>query len=307
LRAKHRGKVGRPFDKLYQLRQVPNDILAKTGNPLLEKLRRGELVTAMMIRSARTPDVVRVAAATGHDSIIVDLEHSTMSFDVVAGMTAVAHDLGLAPFVRVPERDYGSIGRVLDGGACGIVVARIETAEQAREVARACRFAPLGQRSQIAMVPQLGFRPTSASELNPLLDRAIVVQILIETPLGIANANAIAAVDGVDMLAIGANDLSAELGAPGKFRNAAFHDGVARVAAACRRHGKLCVLGGVSDLSIVSELLPLGVAPLMMTGSDIDVLFSAALARVEALAGWHAKLPEIARVRTSARKKRVVD
>src|ERR1700731_2386620 len=131
-------------------------------NWLLDRLKRGELVTAMMIRSARTPDVVRIAASTGHHCIIVDLEHSAMSLDVVAQMTSVANDLGLTPLVRVPERDYGSIGRVLDGGACGIVAARIETADQAGEVARACRFAPRGQRSQITMVPQLGYRPTPA-------------------------------------------------------------------------------------------------------------------------------------------------
>jgi 2-keto-3-deoxy-L-rhamnonate aldolase RhmA len=117
------------------------------GRGLLEKLRRNELVPAMMIRSARTPDVVRVAHSTGHQCIIVDLEHSTMSLDAAAMMTATAHDLGLFPFVRVPERDYGSIGRCLDGGASGIVAARIETAEQAAEIARACRFAPRGQRS----------------------------------------------------------------------------------------------------------------------------------------------------------------
>ncbi len=264
------------------------------GNALLDRLRRGELVTAMMIRSARTADVVRVAAATGHHSIIVDLEHSAMSLDVVAQMTSVANDLGLTPFVRVPERDYGSIGRVLDGGACGIVAARIETAEQARDVARACRFAPRGQRSQIAMVPQLGYRPTPARQLNPLLDQATIVQILIETPLGIANADAIAAVDGVDMLAIGANDLSAELGAPGDFRNPALHEAVAQVASACRRHGKLCILGGVSDLGIVAGLMPLGVAPMMMSGSDIDLLFSAAGSRIEALGRWHGGLSEAA-------------
>ena len=92
----------------------------------------------------------------------------------------------------VPERDYGSIGRCLDGGASGIVAARIETAAQAAEIARACRFAPRGQRSQIAMVPQLGFVPTPASVLNPVLDRSAIVQVLIETPLGVSNAQAIA-------------------------------------------------------------------------------------------------------------------
>src|SRR5713101_2330884 len=120
---------------------------------LLDRLRDRELVTAMMIRAARTPDVVRVAHSTGHGSVIVDLEHSSMSLDAVAAMTATANDLGLFPFVRVPERDYGSIGRCLDGGASGIVAARIETAIQAKDIAQACRFAPRGTRSQIAMVP----------------------------------------------------------------------------------------------------------------------------------------------------------
>jgi 2-keto-3-deoxy-L-rhamnonate aldolase RhmA len=262
--------------------------LERNRNDLLRKLELGQLVTAMMIRSARTPDVVRVAAATGHQSIIVDLEHSAMSLDVVSHMTSTATDLGLTPFVRVPERDYGSIGRVLDGGACGIVAARIETAEQAKEIARACRFAPRGQRSQITMVPQLGYRPTPAQQLNPLLDRATIVQILIETPLGISNADEIAATDGVDMLAVGANDLSAELGAPGDFHSRQFRDAVERVAAACRSHGKICVVGGIADLKIIEELLQIGVAPMMMTGSDIDLLFSAARLRIEALGQWHA-------------------
>jgi 2-keto-3-deoxy-L-rhamnonate aldolase RhmA len=259
------------------------------GSGMLEKLRRGELVTAMMIRSARTSDVVRVAHASGHQSIIVDLEHSTMSLDVAAAITSTAHDLGLFPFVRVPERDYGSIGRCLDGGASGIVAARIETPGQAAEIARACRFAPRGQRSQIAMVPQLGFAPTPARVLNPHLDQAAIVQVLIETPFGASNADAIAGVDGVDMLAIGANDLSAELGIPGDFQNPRLRDCVAQVAAACAKYGKLCVMGGISDLGLVREYLSLGVAPLIISGSDIEMLWSAAKLRNDALKKWHSE------------------
>jgi len=257
---------------------------------LLQKLRRRELVTALMVRSARTPDVVRVAHSTGHQSIIVDLEHSAMALDVVATMTSTANDLGLFPFVRVPERDYGSIGRCLDGGASGIVAARIETAEQAAEIARACRFAPRGQRSQIAMVPQLGFAPTPARILNPLLDQSAVVQVLIETPLGVSNADAIARTDGVDMLAIGANDLLAELGIPGEFQSQRLRECVAKVAAACAQHGKLCVVGGISDLNLVREYLPLGIAPLIISGSDIELLSSAAKLRSDALKKWHSEI-----------------
>jgi len=266
------------------------DASAKSeSNTLLEKLRRGELVTAMMIRSARTPDVVRVAHSTGHQSIIIDLEHSTMSLDAAALMMSAANDLGLFPFVRVPERDYGSIGRCLDGGASGIIAARIETAGQAAEIARACRFAPRGQRSQIAMVPQLDFVPTAAGVLNPLLDRSVIVQVLIETPLGVENANAIAQTDGVDMLAVGANDLSAELGIPGDFSSSRLRECVAKVAAACAENGKLCALGGISDLGLVREYLLMGVAPLIISGSDIEMLASAAKYRSAALKEWHSE------------------
>ncbi|MEQ5841334.1 aldolase/citrate lyase family protein [Paraburkholderia acidicola] len=265
---------------------------AHEGNGLIEKLRRGELVTAMMIRSARNTDAVRVAGSAGYDSIIIDLEHSSMPLQIVSDMASAAHDLGMTPFVRVPERDYGSVGRVLDGGATGVIAARIETPEQAEELARACRFAPRGQRSQIAMVPQLGFKPTPARELNPLLDRETIVKTLIETPLGAANADAIAQVDGVDMLAIGANDLSAELGAAGDYTSSAFYDAVATIAAACAKHGKLCVIGGIADFDILAGFMRIGVAPMIISGSDIEMLYAAARQRNEALKHWHAGLKD---------------
>jgi 2-keto-3-deoxy-L-rhamnonate aldolase RhmA len=263
-------------------------------NKLIDKLHRGELVTAMMIRSARTVDAVRVAGSTGHDSVIIDLEHSSMPLDVVSQLASTANDLGMTPFVRVPERDYGSIGRVLDGGAIGVIAARIETAAQAEELARACRFAPRGQRSQIAMLPQFGFKPTPARQLNPLVDAVTIVKTLIETPLGASNADAIAAVNGVDMLAIGANDLSAELGAPGDYTSGEFSDQVEKIAKACKAHGKLCVIGGISDLNILGRFMKMGVAPMIISGSDIEMLSSAARQRNEALQQWHAGLTEAA-------------
>jgi len=222
---------------------------------------------------------------------MIDLEHSTMPLDVAAQLCATAGDLGMTPFVRVPEREYGAIGRLLDGGAQGIIAPRIETAGQARTVSRACRFAPRGQRSQVATVPRLGMRPTPAPTLNPVLDDMTIVQILIETPAGIANADAIAQLDGVDMLAIGANDLTAELGAPGRYDDPRVRDAVAAVGAACQRHGKLLMVGGIADLAILDDLMPLGVCPLQLTGIDTEMLFAAASARAEKFARWRCPDP----------------
>jgi 2-keto-3-deoxy-L-rhamnonate aldolase RhmA len=247
-----------------------------TGSPFLDRLHAGELTLMLGIRSSRTTDVVHIARSTGHHSIMVDLEHSTMSTDVAAALCTAADSLGMTPLVRVPEREYGIIGQLLDGGAHGIVAPRIETVEEARQVARACRFAPRGQRSQTAMVPQLGMRPTPAGELNPALDDAAVVQILLETPAGIANADAIAELDGVDMLAIGANDFTAELGVPGQYDDPRVCDAVATVAEACQRHGKLLMVGGIGDHKIYDDLAPLGICPLVMTGTDAALLYQAA-------------------------------
>lgn len=240
------------------------------------------------IRCSRTADIVRIAQSTGHHCIMIDLEHSAISLDTAALLCGTANDLGLTPFVRIPERDYGIIGRLLDGGASGIIAPRIETAEDAVQVSRACRFPPRGQRSQLSMVPQLGMRPTPASMLNPALDDAIVVKVLLETPTAIDNAESIAAIDGVDMLAIGANDLSAELGSAGDYRNPRLTKAIATAADACRKHGKLLMLGGIADLSILDELNSLGICPLQLTGTDADMLFSAAEARARVFSEWRA-------------------
>jgi 2-keto-3-deoxy-L-rhamnonate aldolase RhmA len=256
-------------------------------NPFLDRLRAGEATFMLGVRGSRTPDVVRIAAATGHHAVLIDLEHSTMSFDIAAQLCAAAGDLGLTAFVRVPERDYGTIGRLLDGGAQGIVIPRVETAAEAETISRACRFPPRGQRSQVGTVPQLGMRPTPASSSNPALDAQTIVQVLLETPQGIANADAIARIDGVDMLAIGANDLTAELGAPGAYDHPAVRDAVATAAEACRRHGKLLMLGGIGDLALLESLATLGACPLLLTGMDNDLLFAAARSRVDELGAWH--------------------
>ena len=253
-------------------------------NAFLDRLAAGELTLMLAIRGARSTEVVHIAAATGHHCIMVDLEHSTMSVDTAVAMCRTAAQLGLMDFVRVPEREYGMIGRLLDGGANGVIAPRIETAAQALDVARACRFPPRGQRSQTAMVPQFDMRPVPARELNGALDARVVVQILIETPAGVANAEAIAAIDGVDLIAFGANDFTAELAVPGHYGDPRVRDAVAELAEACRRHGKPLMVGGIGDPGLQRELMSLGACPLVMTGNDSGLLYQAAASRVEELA-----------------------
>ena len=242
------------------------------SNAVLQRLGQGEPLLSLGIRNARTAEIVRIAKTAGFGLVWIDLEHSSISIDCAVQIIASAADLGLEAWVRVPERDYGVIGRLLDGGATGIVAPRVETAEEARKVVNAVRFPPRGQRSQTALLPQARYRRMSAAELMRCADAATTVHILIESAEGVRNADAIAAIDGVDILHVGMNDLSVDLGHVDQLRHAEVIDACKRVIAAARRHGKLAVVGGSSDPALFVELLNAGAVPLVFAAIDTDVL-----------------------------------
>ena len=255
---------------------------SKAVNTIMQRLSQGLPVAALGIRSARTTEIVRIAKTTGHHCVWVDLEHSSMSVDVAASLCAAALDVGLTPLVRIPERDYGVIGRLLDGGALGIIAPRIETAEQAADVVKACRFPPLGARSALNSLPQLEMRRVEPARMNATMNRATLVKILVETQMGIDNLNEIAAVPGVDLVAIGTNDLCAELGVPGDFRHPQVRAAHEQALAVCKRHNKPLVIGGIGDVAYAAELISMGAAPFLFTGIDTELMIQVAGARVQA-------------------------
>jgi 2-keto-3-deoxy-L-rhamnonate aldolase RhmA len=242
------------------------------GNAALQRLAQGIPLLSLGIRNARTAEIVRMAKTAGFGLIWIDLEHSSISIDCAVQIMAAAADLGLEAWARVPEREYGAIGRLLDGGATGIVAPRIETAEEARNVVNAARFPPRGQRSQIALLPQAQYRRMPAAELMRCADLATTVHILIESAKGVLNADAIAAIDGVDVLHVGMNDLSVNLGHVDDLRHADMLDACKRVIAAAHARGKLAVVGGSSDPAQCVELLNAGAVPLIFAAMDTDIL-----------------------------------
>jgi 2-keto-3-deoxy-L-rhamnonate aldolase RhmA len=250
----------------------PAQTVRHTESMVLQKLARGEPLLSLGIRNARTPEIVRIAKTAGYGIVWIDLEHSSISIDCAVQICATAADLGLEAWVRVPEREYGVIGRLLDGGVTGIVAPRVETAEEAQQLVNAARFPPRGYRSQIAHLPQVGYRKLPAAELMAAADRATTIHILLESGKGIDNADAIAAIDGVDILHVGMNDLSVDLGHVGDLRHPDVIAACKRVIASARRHGKLAVAGGASDPALCMELLNAGAAPIIFAAIDTDVL-----------------------------------
>jgi 2-keto-3-deoxy-L-rhamnonate aldolase RhmA len=262
--------------------EIPAWLEAAAVNGVMQRLKQGLPVAALGIRSSRTVEIVRIAKATGHHCIWVDLEHSPMPIDIAASLCATALDIGLTPLVRIPERGYGVIGRLLDGGALGIIAPRIETAAQAADVVKACRFPPLGARSALNSLPQLGMRRVDAAPMNAAMNRATLVKILVETQVGIDNLDDIAALPGVDLIAIGTNDLTAEFGVPGDFRHPTVRAAHEHALAVCKRHHKPLVIGGIGDSAYTAELIRMGAAPFLFTGIDTELMLSIAGTRVQA-------------------------
>jgi 2-keto-3-deoxy-L-rhamnonate aldolase RhmA len=259
-------------------------LLVEGRNVVLHRLDRRQAVVTLGVRAARTIDIAKTAQLTGHHLVWIDLEHSAMSIDTAAQISSACLDLAIVPIFRPPEKDYGVIGRMLDGGALGVMAARVETAEEAAEVAAACRFPPFGRRSQIVGLPLFGMRRLPAREHNDLANRATLVKVLIETERGIRNVEAIAAVPGVDLVGIGSNDFTAELGILGDYRHekvrAAYQAGIA----ACKKHGKHFIVGGVAELKYQREWWDAGAGLMVQSAIDSELMRDALHEKVSGIA-----------------------
>lgn len=254
-------------------------------NSAKQKLSAGKLVLCMGLRQARSPDIAMIAAECGFDAIYADMQHSPLSLETVSAICVGALGQSITPLVRPPSHAGDAISRALDGGAQGVIVPNVNDAAQARAVVEHGRFPPLGHRSVMGPTPALGYRALPLGEINQTLNAETLIVVMLETPRGIANADEIAAVPGVDILLIGSNDLCTELGIPGQLRHPKLREAYETAAKACRAHGKTLGVGGIrGDLELQRDLVKLG-ARFIIAGSDTAYLAAAARKDVEALRG----------------------
>jgi 2-keto-3-deoxy-L-rhamnonate aldolase RhmA len=239
-----------------------------------ERLARGEVASSMTVRMARSIEIAGIAATAGFDSLYVDLEHSSLSLETTSQICIAALAAGIAPFVRVPQLEL--VGRILDGGALGIIVPDVRTMAQAHAAVKAAKYPPVGERGFASALPQFGFRNLPAKQFCPVLDAATMVIVQFESAAAIDNAEAIFAVEGVDMALFGTNDLTADLGIPGDYENPKVRDAYARAIAAAKKHGKHVGIGGLgSKPKLTAEFVRMG-ARYVSTGTDLGFLLSAA-------------------------------
>jgi 2-keto-3-deoxy-L-rhamnonate aldolase RhmA len=252
-------------------------------NRTKERLARGEVALCMATRLARTAEIAMIADSCGFDALFIDMEHCTISLDDAAQMCVAALPLGLTPLVRIAGHRFEDATRLLDMGALGIICPNVSTRAEAEAFVRACRFPPLGERSVAGAGALQGYRPTPLAEVNKQGDAATVLIPMLETPEGITNADAIAAVPGIDVVLIGSNDLCTAMGIPGELKSSKLRAAYETTAIACKGHGKHLGVGGIrADVEHVAELVKLG-ARFVITASDVQYLMKSARDEVAAL------------------------
>ena len=214
-------------------------------------------------------------AAVGYDWLLVDLEHGAATEADLPGLLRAIEVGGRSSaLVRPQSGERIRIGRALDMGARGIMVPRLDSADQAREAVTFLRYPPDGIRGVATRVRGAGLGAVGHADVRRLNERVVGI-IQIESVGGLRDADSIAAIDGVDVLFVGPADLSHSLGIPGQFQHPDYLAALERVVAACRAHGKAPGIL-VYDTAVVPRHLEIGFT---FVGIGADAAFVADGAR----------------------------
>jgi 2-keto-3-deoxy-L-rhamnonate aldolase RhmA len=174
----------------------------KVYNTAKQKLADGKQIVGGTVFSP-DPNMYCAMANSGFDFLWIEMQHSPLGYQDVARMIFACRGAAAMPFIRVPDATEGDIQKATDIGALGIVVPTVDTVEKAEAAVRWSKFPPVGRRSQGAGQ----YRELWGNNYRQTANDNMAVVIMIETPEGVANAEKIAAVPGVDVIFAASGDL----------------------------------------------------------------------------------------------------
>jgi 2-keto-3-deoxy-L-rhamnonate aldolase RhmA len=249
-----------------------------------QRLREGRLVLGLGLRQTRTVDIGLIARTCGFDYLFLDCEHNAMDLSVASDISVAALGQGVTPLVRVPGKEPFHSVRVLDNGAQGVIIPHVDSADEARAIVDSLRYPPAGHRSISRASPLVAFENVPLEQFMSEANDETLIVAMLESPTSIDQAEAIAAVEGIDVLLIGTNDLCAEMGLHGQFGHQRVTDAYARMIEACRAHGKFAGMAGVREDALMERYIGMG-ARFVLAGVDLPLMMEAGKARTKFLRG----------------------
>jgi 4-hydroxy-2-oxoheptanedioate aldolase len=181
-----------------------------------------------------SPESVEMAGWAGWDHCVIDCEHAPIDNAMLSTMLRAAR---IPAYVRVPNSNPESIQGALDSGASGVIVPRLQSAEEARRVVEAARFFPRGKRGVNHMVRAAKYSLEPVADYLKQADERTHVVVQIETAAALEDVERIAATPGLNELFIGPYDLSQALEIPGQVLDERLLAAGRRVAAAAAANG----------------------------------------------------------------------
>jgi 4-hydroxy-2-oxoheptanedioate aldolase len=207
-------------------------------NSVKQKLKDGKQVVGATVLLS-DPEVYCAVANAGYDFTWIEMQHAPLTYQDVARMIAACKGAPAIPFIRVPDAAEGDIQKALDVGALGIMIPMVDTVEKAQDAVRFAKYPPIGRRSQgsgqYGSLWGRGYRQT--------FNDNVIIVAMIENPAGVAIADQIAAVPGVDGLFVASTDLSSFSGL--RQGDPKYEALVSRVVDVVQKRGGL-ILGGPS-------------------------------------------------------------
>lgn len=183
------------------------------------------------------PSVFELASLMGFDGLWMDLEHHTYSTETAAGLMRAAR-VGHSDILARPAKgEFPRVARLLEAGAQGIMYPRCDSPEEAREVVKWAKFAPLGKRGVDGGNPDMPYCSMALPEYVAEANRETFLVIQLEEQHAVDAAEAIAAVPGVDVIFLGPGDFSVLSGISGQFDHPRIHKAREAIAQAARNAG----------------------------------------------------------------------
>jgi len=189
------------------------------------------------MREMRSSAIAQLMATAGFDFVFFDMEHGSHNMETVADLIKVARLSDLTPLVRVPDDQYHLIARVLDAGAQGIMVPRVETRAQVEKIVQCAKFPPQGRRGCSVLKGHSDYHPEPVLDFCRHANSDNLVILQIERRRAVEDIESILSVKGVDGAIMGPIDLALSYGLPPDMSNPVIAESIQKVVDTCRHLG----------------------------------------------------------------------